>query len=514
MTYTLYQLDETDSTSTHAFRLLQKNTKLPFVVWAKTQTSGKGRLGTRWHSPVGNLYLTFALPIQNLNSIELTPIKTAVFLAKWIQQHFHFRTTIKWPNDILFAGKKIAGILCELSTQHQNSTLFVGIGINVSHHPLDLPYETTSLNEIRPASLSLNQIGHSIIKEWSNHWDSLNKKQIFNQYYQFHTGSNQLWLNNELYKPHLLYEKINDKGYLVGHLQNHHQTNIELASTHHSYQWIYQHRKKSPATAILIADIGNSQTKIAFFSHFKNDIPDDVHYIHNQGSIEESIDKAKKFLNSVATPDYFKQQQVIYYASVNEKNTLILKKIFSKLDFSCSKIEKRPIFLNTDYAWNELGIDRVANMEACFSKIARCKRQSNNICIIISAGTATVCDIVKANGKHLGGNILPGIQFSLTSLAKETNLPLLKITSQTPYPNQATKILGQNTKDALATGIIQMSTSYIKSLQKKIRHLYPNTDISTFVTGGMSFSLVNEINAKTVPHLTVQGLKKMVTGGT
>ena len=124
-----------DSTNALALRMLSSGAAAPFVVLADTQASGRGRRGRAWVSPPGqNLYYTLALSItggpQRLSGLSLV-VGLAVMQA--LRQMGVKHAGVKWPNDIYASGKKIAGILLELTGDPADLChLIIGIGINVN----------------------------------------------------------------------------------------------------------------------------------------------------------------------------------------------------------------------------------------------------------------------------------------------------------------------------------------------------------------------------------------------
>ncbi len=115
----IFQFETLDSTSSHASRLIEGGEKPPFAVISLRQTEGRGRSGKTWSSPEGGLYLTVVFDSRELAHTKQGqwPLLAATAVAMWLRQEFSFRATIKWPNDILYAGQKLAGILCESSVQ-------------------------------------------------------------------------------------------------------------------------------------------------------------------------------------------------------------------------------------------------------------------------------------------------------------------------------------------------------------------------------------------------------------
>jgi BirA family transcriptional regulator, biotin operon repressor / biotin---[acetyl-CoA-carboxylase] ligase len=142
----------TGSTNEVAFRLAEEGAEDGTVVIADSQSLGKGRLGRRWESPPGvNLYCSVILRpcILPLQASQLTFL-SAVAVAEAIEDTSKIRPTIKWPNDLLVRGKKVAGLLNEMSAETEKvNFIILGIGINInmkeSQFPPDLRHPATSL---------------------------------------------------------------------------------------------------------------------------------------------------------------------------------------------------------------------------------------------------------------------------------------------------------------------------------------------------------------------------------
>ncbi len=114
------------------------------AVLADRQTAGRGRLGRRWASPAGvGLYTSILLrPALPASDAPLVTLAAALAVAEAIQEASGLIAQLKWPNDVLVDGRKVAGILTEMaSVEAWVSHIVVGIGINVNHGPADLPEE-------------------------------------------------------------------------------------------------------------------------------------------------------------------------------------------------------------------------------------------------------------------------------------------------------------------------------------------------------------------------------------
>lgn len=112
------------------------------MVSAGAQTSGRGREGRGWFSAPGlGLYVTFAFRLADSRRLSLLSIVSGVAAADMLAGWTGWEFILKWPNDILGSGKKVAGILCENMVAGETVTCLVGIGINLNHGPEDFPVE-------------------------------------------------------------------------------------------------------------------------------------------------------------------------------------------------------------------------------------------------------------------------------------------------------------------------------------------------------------------------------------
>ncbi|PBN44449.1 biotin--[acetyl-CoA-carboxylase] ligase [Sphingobium sp. D43FB] len=109
---------------------------------ARRQSGGRGRMGRTWDSPVGNLYCSTLVRLQPGDPLPHTlALVAANAVHALVAPLCAGQARIKWPNDILVDGAKIAGILLERTSD----AIIVGIGINVTDHPVNLDRPVTSL---------------------------------------------------------------------------------------------------------------------------------------------------------------------------------------------------------------------------------------------------------------------------------------------------------------------------------------------------------------------------------
>jgi BirA family transcriptional regulator, biotin operon repressor / biotin---[acetyl-CoA-carboxylase] ligase len=147
--YRLIAYETIGSTSDEAKRFARDGAEEGLIVWAKTQTAGRGRRGRVWVSPPGNLHMSLVLrPHCRAGVAAQLGFVAALGVAAALRELAPgVAVRCKWPNDLLANGKKIAGILLETEMVAGDSPDFVviGIGVNLASSPGDTPYPTTSL---------------------------------------------------------------------------------------------------------------------------------------------------------------------------------------------------------------------------------------------------------------------------------------------------------------------------------------------------------------------------------
>ena len=134
--WTLVALDSVASTNDEAGRLADAGAAEGTVVWAREQTGGRGRRGRYWASPVGNLYCsTVVRPNCTAPHAAELGFVAALAVADLIPAGRDVR--LKWPNDVMVDGGKIAGILLESAVGQSGQVDYVvaGIGLNVAFAP-------------------------------------------------------------------------------------------------------------------------------------------------------------------------------------------------------------------------------------------------------------------------------------------------------------------------------------------------------------------------------------------
>jgi len=195
----IYAFDELASTNLTAKELALHGSEEGTIVIAQTQRQGRGRFDRTWQSPKGGVYLSIILrPRTPIEKTSLLPFVAALAVTKAVLS-YGIPARIKWPNDVLVHGKKIAGILLESETSGITVPyVVVGIGINLntplSKLDVDIRKRSTSLRKEHGASIKyyefldtlfqhfdrcyqLFSAGNfeQIIDEWKQHSDTLGK---------------------------------------------------------------------------------------------------------------------------------------------------------------------------------------------------------------------------------------------------------------------------------------------------------------------------------------------------
>ena len=136
------------STNAEALALGRAGERGPLWITAKTQSAGRGRRGSTWVSKPGNLYATLLLtqPSPPARAPQLSFVAALALhdAAAECAPQLGPALALKWPNDLLLGGAKLAGILIE----GENDPVFavaIGIGVNCAHHPADTAFPATDL---------------------------------------------------------------------------------------------------------------------------------------------------------------------------------------------------------------------------------------------------------------------------------------------------------------------------------------------------------------------------------
>lgn len=122
-------------------------TGVELAVLALEQIAGRGRRGNIWDSPPGGIYATLVVRSQARWTLDSLPIRTTTGLCQSLQEAASLDVRVKWPNDLMVAGKKIGGVLIEtVSAPGSPTRALVGFGINYSEIPASVQSTATSVH--------------------------------------------------------------------------------------------------------------------------------------------------------------------------------------------------------------------------------------------------------------------------------------------------------------------------------------------------------------------------------
>lgn len=140
MKHEILHLDETGSTNNVVRQMAEEGAPDGLTVWADLQTAGKGRAGRAWTAEKGE-NATFSVLVRGES--DGLVFRAALAAAKTVRKMTGADCRIKWPNDIVIGGKKVAGILCESAfSGDKPEFMIMGIGVNLKTEvfPQELPY--------------------------------------------------------------------------------------------------------------------------------------------------------------------------------------------------------------------------------------------------------------------------------------------------------------------------------------------------------------------------------------
>ena len=127
-----YYFDSLDSTQNQALKMSADISNNGAIIIAAKQTGGRGRSGRKWISPKGGIFLSIILhPKFDISITTLFPIASALALSIALEKTYKISPELKWPNDLTIKGKKIAGMLVDVSLESNKiENLVLGVGIN------------------------------------------------------------------------------------------------------------------------------------------------------------------------------------------------------------------------------------------------------------------------------------------------------------------------------------------------------------------------------------------------
>ena len=152
------------STNDVAMKLIKRNILEPTLITTEKQTNGRGRIGKKWISLKGNLFITLFFEFDNKKiNFKQFAVLNAFLLKKVISNIISKKIKIKWPNDLLFNKLKFCGILQEVIKFNNFDYLIVGIGLNTNTVPQNKSFKSTCLKNILNKKIDNQKILKKIV---------------------------------------------------------------------------------------------------------------------------------------------------------------------------------------------------------------------------------------------------------------------------------------------------------------------------------------------------------------
>ena len=162
-------VEETVSTNADVRAAAEAGESAGLVVIAERQTGGRGRLDRVWESPVrsGVLMSLLIQPTVAMARLPLVPLLTGLAVAEAVRAVAELPAMLKWPNDVLVDGRKLGGVLVERTpTGH----VVVGIGLNVSTRPEELPVPTATSVQIAGGAPDRESLAKEVLRAFERRY--------------------------------------------------------------------------------------------------------------------------------------------------------------------------------------------------------------------------------------------------------------------------------------------------------------------------------------------------------
>jgi BirA family biotin operon repressor/biotin-[acetyl-CoA-carboxylase] ligase len=180
----IHYFPEIGSTMDAARELAKKGAGEGTIVIAEVQSRGRGRLSREWLSPEGGIYFTLVLrPRISPAYAPRINLLASIAVAATIRKLFRLKAELKWPNDVLIAGKKVCGILAEMDAEMDVVNFVnVGIGINANNSIPHFEKTATSLKDALGREISRKEFLSVLIMEIERRLPMLMKADLLEEY--------------------------------------------------------------------------------------------------------------------------------------------------------------------------------------------------------------------------------------------------------------------------------------------------------------------------------------------
>ena len=227
--FRLLAFDEIDSTNDEARRQIDSGTESGLWIVARRQSNGRGRRGRSWISPDGNLFASLLLrphvPLSQAAQMSfVAALAVHDALSSLTGDAARFR--LKWPNDVLLDGRKLAGILLESASSGrpgarspETNWVIIGLGVNSAGFPPDVEFPATSLKAATGRDFTCQEVFGAVslaMAHWLDHWRSAGFGHIRAEWKYRAAGVGEVItvrLESETLSGH--FQDLNERGELI-----------------------------------------------------------------------------------------------------------------------------------------------------------------------------------------------------------------------------------------------------------------------------------------------------------
>ncbi len=499
------------STSTFVSEQLKAGKRAPFAVVAMEQSGGRGRRGRTWSSPLGGIYLSIAFPPPSIDTALIGNLSlwVGMEICCWLEQRFGFKIALKWPNDLMFDGRKLGGILIESGIEGQKQgPIIVGVGINCLEIPAVEPSAADAipiaLSEICSEGLRLDgpDLAQELIEYLEKAWNApdlvSSLKHAEKEFLRWSPPSTRIWIDKDLNEYWWLKDVLKDGSLSLSQIGSS-QEKI-LHSANHSLTVA----KKNDLLPVILADVGNTAVKICGYKSFWDEKPffkiSHLHAERDFSALKAGLADVMKDMPTVGWP--------LFISGVAPRQIEILQTIATVAGFLPIELQKKTVRVHGSYPLAQIGFDRLCLMEGWLSSAPKV----DDIAVIASFGTAVTVDVVRGSGFHLGGIIAPGLQLSATALHEYTGLLPLVTVKEHAQKN----LIGLSSQEAIAAGILNASLGLVEKIVRDtaLKEGVAEDHLTLLVSGGDGELVKTYLShAQLAPDLLFQGLKSIVAGG-
>jgi len=171
MNFEIFKFKSVSSTNDVAISFIKEKNKLTGCICSELQTKGRGTYGKKWISEKGNLFITLFFPIdEKTPSFKEFSIVNPIIMLDIVKNYCdEKKLRLKFPNDIMYDGKKICGLLQEHIVQNDKNFLIIGIGLNILSNPnISNGYKATNIYLETNKKPSIDEITNLILSSYKN----------------------------------------------------------------------------------------------------------------------------------------------------------------------------------------------------------------------------------------------------------------------------------------------------------------------------------------------------------